>query len=1049
VPSGGYQPQTDTSRDDADVHAFLIADVRGYTAFTQERGDEDAGRLAGRFAEVTRSVVEAHRGNVLELRGDEALVVFGSPRSAIRGAVALQQRFVEETIADPSLPLTVGIGLDAGEAVAVEGGYRGGALNVAARLCSLARAGEVLASREIVHLALRVDGVLFTERGQASLKGLEKPVHVVAVRSEDRDEALAIAPFVRSLARPPRTRWKAVAAVVAFAVVAALIAIPLVARRAGGSSEIEPNSVGVLDPESGEVTATVELEDPPGSVASSADAVWVTNPDIGTVTRIDPNEQEIRDSIQVGENPTGIAVGFDAVWVVNSGERSVYRISPQTNEVVGEPIEVGNGPAGIAAGEGAVWVTNRFDGTISRINPDTSEISEEIPVGLDPQGIAVGSGSVWVALAGSNQVVRIDPKTNDVTAPISVGNAPGSLAVSPDAVWVANTLDDTVSEIDPDTDTVVVTTLVGDGPSGVAVVQGTVWVANEWDGTLSRIEPGQTSASPTLIGSVPQGLAGVNGELWVSVRGTATSHRGGTLRLATGGATTGGVPPSSLDPGNSYGTAAWEVLHLIGDGLVAFEPTSRDARLVPDLATAIPSATDGGLTYTFRLRRGIRYSNGEVVAPADFLRAFERGWPLDPDGHQYLFSGLVGADACQSDPGTCDLSEGIVTDESSGAITFHLVAPDPEFVYKLTIPFAYPVPPSVPNEERRRRGTPGTGPYMLEAPMTDEGLTLVRNPHFRVWAPAARPDGYVDRIEWPFGVKPKEQVEAVAAGEADLAADPADSGRLEELFVTVPAQVHTSPGAWTFFAVLDTRAPPFNDVAVRRAMNLAIDRERIVQLFGGEAAARATCQQLPPNFPGYEPYCPYTLNPAPEGKGSWSAPDMEKALRLVRRSGTAGAQVLVKLPPFHLSQASWGLVGDYMIELLDELGYVGSVKQVDTDHLYSRKLEFDMAVDAWIMDYPAASNFFTYRFTCDTSYPPSPGFCDPRIDAMIDRATQMQIDDPVAAGHLWAEIDREIVDQAPYVWLVNPIAVQFVSERVGNYQYSQQWGSLLDQMWVR
>ena len=278
-PSGGEaseasQSHTDTSHD-ADVHAFLIADVRGYTAFTQERGDEEAARLAGRFAQVTRSVVETHRGNVLELRGDEALVVFGSPRSAIRGAVALQQRFVELTIADPSLPLTVGIGLDAGEAVAVESGYRGGALNVAARLCSLARAGEVLASREIVHLALRVDGVRFTERGQAELKGLDRQVHVVAVRSEERDDALAIAPFVRSIARPHRSRWKAIAAVVAFAVVAALVAIPLVARRAGGSSEIEPNSIGVLDPESGEVVATVELKYPPGTVAASADAVWV------------------------------------------------------------------------------------------------------------------------------------------------------------------------------------------------------------------------------------------------------------------------------------------------------------------------------------------------------------------------------------------------------------------------------------------------------------------------------------------------------------------------------------------------------------------------------------------------------------------------------------------------------------------------------------------------------------------------------------------------------------------------------------------------------
>ena len=176
--------------------------------------------------------------------------------------------------------------------------------------------------------------------------------------------------------------------------------------------------------------------------------------------------------------------------------------------------------------------------------------------------------------------------------------------------------------------------------------------------------------------------------------------------------------------------------------------------------------------------------------------------------HQDLYGGLVGAEACGSEPRTCDLSEGIVTDDASGTITFHLVAPDPEFLYKLTMPFAYPVPPSVPDEEQAAAGVPGTGPYMLEAPMTDEGLALVRNPYFRVWSPAARPDGYVDRIEWTFGVEPQAQVEAVAAGEADLAFDADASERLEDLFVRFPAQVHTSPDAWTFFAVLDTEAHP-------------------------------------------------------------------------------------------------------------------------------------------------------------------------------------------------------------------------------------------------
>jgi peptide/nickel transport system substrate-binding protein len=252
----------------------------------------------------------------------------------------------------------------------------------------------------------------------------------------------------------------------------------------------------------------------------------------------------------------------------------------------------------------------------------------------------------------------------------------------------------------------------------------------------------------------------------------------------------------------------------------------------------------------------------------------------------------------------------------------------------------------------------------------------------------------------------------------------------------------------TFFGVLDTGAPPFDDVDVRQAMNLAVDRDRVVQIFGGEAAARSTCQQLPPNFPGYEPYCPYTTDPGPEG--AWTGPDVEEGRRLVRRSGTRGMRVVVEIAPWftHLfSKAQQTLLGDYAIELLGELGYHGSVRP--PGDFYSSHHEWQMALDGWGSDYPAASNFITTRFRCHSSYNPSSGFCDPRIDAMIDRATQMQLDDPAAAGQLWAEIDRAIVDQAPYVWLVNGIAVEFVSERVGNYQYSQQWGSLLDQMWVR
>jgi DNA-binding NarL/FixJ family response regulator/class 3 adenylate cyclase len=171
------------------VRVFLIADIRGYTLFTQEHGDQAAARLAETFARVVREGVEGHGGALVELRGDEALVAFDSPRSAVLAAVELQSRFVDRALAEGDLPLYVGIGLDAGEAVAVEDGFRGGALNLAARLCSLAAPGEVLASREVIHLARAVDGVTYVERGEARLKGLAEPVHVVKVAPTENDPA--------------------------------------------------------------------------------------------------------------------------------------------------------------------------------------------------------------------------------------------------------------------------------------------------------------------------------------------------------------------------------------------------------------------------------------------------------------------------------------------------------------------------------------------------------------------------------------------------------------------------------------------------------------------------------------------------------------------------------------------------------------------------------------------------------------------------------------------------------------------------------------------
>lgn len=166
------------------VRTFLFADIRGYTRFTQEFGDEAAARLAAKFGVVAQECLSAHDGQVIGLQGDEAVAVFGSARQALRAAVELQARFARESTLDPSLPLLVGVGVDTGEAVQVAGGYIGAALNLAARLCKLAGPHEVLASEGVVHVARKLDGIMYAERGFAQLKGFADPVRIIHVIPE-------------------------------------------------------------------------------------------------------------------------------------------------------------------------------------------------------------------------------------------------------------------------------------------------------------------------------------------------------------------------------------------------------------------------------------------------------------------------------------------------------------------------------------------------------------------------------------------------------------------------------------------------------------------------------------------------------------------------------------------------------------------------------------------------------------------------------------------------------------------------------------------------
>ena len=339
--------------------------------------------------------------------------------------------------------------------------------------------------------------------------------------------------------------------------------------------------------------------------------------------------------------------------------------------------------------------------------------------------------------------------------------------------------------------------------------------------------------------------------------------------------------------------------------------------LVPDLATQVPAPLDGGRTYVFNVRRGIRYSTGVAVLASDFVRGMYRALRPRAARHDF-YAGIVGGKACIAHPASCDLSQGVVADDDAGRVTFHLVAPDPQFLPKLTI---------------CRAGTAGhsTGQDQLTA-TRDRALPdqlLRERQGFRPqpqsllprWSAPAQPDGFLDAITWTKMAGTRRAADAVRHDQADLAeltplfANPEQSGSLVDGFkIAVPSLVHGSTTQTTEFGVLDSATPPFDNTLARQAVNYAVDRREAVRLMGGDSVARATCQLVPPSMPSYRAYCPYTRGP-PDGE--YHGPDLHKARELVVASGTEGMRVTVT----DLSGDYNPPLDAYLAEVLRKLGY--------------------------------------------------------------------------------------------------------------------------------
>jgi len=524
-------------------------------------------------------------------------------------------------------------------------------------------------------------------------------------------------------------------------------------------------------------------------------------------------------------------------------------------------------------------------------------------------------------------------------------------------------------------------------------------------------------------------------------------HRGGTLHLSADNS--GGT----LDPQINYTSQYQQLFADVYDGLLttAKAPGVAGIAVVADLAEAVPQPQDGGRTWVFTLRDGIKFSDGRPVTVDDVLATFRRIFKVGSPTAGAFYSAIVGGDACMASPATCTLSGGIETDPATRRITFHLSRPDSEFLQKISFSQAVIVPADTPTHDIGNDPVPSTGPYRIVSYDPNRGMRLERNPFFHVWSGIAQPDGYVDAIQYDFGLDDEAQVTAVENGHYDWMYNDKPQDRLGELGARYASQLHVQPMFALMFLPMNTHLAPFDNPLARKAVNYAVDRHALTLLFGGPALASPLCTMTPPDFPGGDVACPYSAHPSEDG--AWHGPDLARARELVRQSGTAGQRVTLVVMNRSIDVA----MGTYLRNVLQSIGYVADVKPISAGiqftYIQNSSNKVQIALTEWFADYASPSNFLDDLLGCENFHPNSDssinmaGYCNPKAQAKMMRA--LQTTDAAERDDLWRDAARTIMDDAPTAPLVRIRYLDFVSNRVGNYLYTTLYHLCFSCVWVK
>lgn len=514
--------------------------------------------------------------------------------------------------------------------------------------------------------------------------------------------------------------------------------------------------------------------------------------------------------------------------------------------------------------------------------------------------------------------------------------------------------------------------------------------------------------------------------IFVALAGCAQQSRPPhTLRL---GATS---DISSLDPAHAYDTGSIPYVRILYRGLVDY---GKGAEIVNAVAREWKVSPDGK-TYSFKLRKDVRFHSGRRVVAEDFRYALER--VLDPatasDGFS-LYNMIDGADEFSADRAKPKAQQRLkhvrgINVRGEDEISYTLKYPDVTFINWLAMPFAYAVPREAVEkwgDKGLNEHPDGCGPFKLESWVHDRHAHFVKNPdYYDKNLPKC------ERIELQMGGDDMLQLMRFEVGDRDLLS-------LEDVaapdFIRLlqdakwKQQIEHAPMGDTRYVALNTEMKPFDNVLVRRAVNHAINRERIVMLMTGRA--QIAHGALPPGIPGYDPNL----------KGLEYNP--QKARDLLKQAGYAKGFTVTL---WYATTVGWHVKAAQSIqEDLKKVGVTLNLKGVTYTELKNaagtrRKIEMSML--GWVQDFPDPANFLDVLFNGNNITPTSSQnrafYSNPEVNKLIE-AANVELD-AKRRVQLYSDAEKLVVQDAPWVFL-------FHTER---YYIRQPWisGFHLHPMW--